>query len=99
MHGELYGGLPQTDGDTEAHRGRNTFRACVCGLKTEVQDESCFRNREGVAESVIHRGCVYRNLCYELYWRDNLCDDGMRGCYGKERRNAAPSRASELRGA
>ena len=59
--GKLYGGLPQTDGDTKAHRGRNTFRACVCGLKTEVQDESCFRNREGVAESVIHRGCVYRN--------------------------------------
>ena len=54
---------------------------------------------KGLLKALFIRGCVYRNLCYELYWRDHLCDYGMRGCYGKERRNAAPSRASELRGA
>ena len=97
--GKLYGGLPQADRVTEAHRGRNPFRACVCGLRTEVQDESCFGNREGVAESVVYRNRRCRGVSYELHWRNYLCDYGMRGGYGKERRNAAPSCAPELRGA
>ena len=61
-----------------------------------MQDESCFGNRERTSESVVHRRCRRRGIYHELHRSNDLCDHGMRGHYGKERRYADPPRASKL---
>ena len=45
-----------------------------------MQDESCFRDRKGLAESFVHGRRVDRNLYHEHYRRDHLRDSGkLRG--------------------